>query len=52
MLMRVGGLQSPVWDIFGPLGFKNQSFCMRSGPFSEWTNGNGEQPTDMTRTVR
>lgn len=33
--------QSPIWDIFGPMGKKNDSFCMREGPFAEWKNSKG-----------
>ncbi|KAM3577757.1 hypothetical protein VYU27_000301 [Nannochloropsis oceanica] len=33
--------QSPIWDFFGPMGKKNDSFCMREGPFAEWKNSKG-----------
>lgn len=33
--------ESPLWGIFGPMGKKNDSFCMKEGPFAEWTNSKG-----------
>lgn len=34
-------MESPIWNIFGPMGKKNDSFCMREGPWAEWKNNKG-----------
>ncbi len=34
-------MESPIWNIFGPMGKKNDSFCMREGPWAAWNNSKG-----------
>jgi hypothetical protein len=35
-------MESPIWNVFGPMGKKNDSFCMREGPWAEWKNNKGQ----------
>lgn len=35
-------MNSPVWDMFGGLGQRSSSFCVKNGPFSSWKTLNGK----------